>query len=369
MAADAVTPDVFLDRDLFLRGRDETSVLELRGKVWGDDHPHTNRAFLDWLFAGARHDMPAGVLVRADQTPVGFAGLCRKRLWLDGRETILAHGLDYMTRPGLSDLAVGRTAVKVARRWLTLTRELGCAAGLVFPNEHSHRILTSKHVGLVPMFRPALMVRPLRAARLTQRIGGVSRRVTGAALRTAALLTDARAAAQPTLRDGAAPVDRFGAEFDRLWQEIAPSVRIGVVRDSAYLQWRYADHPIYRYERFAARTDGQVRGVVVGTAREVFGMRATLLVDLLAADEAGVGPVLIGALATAARARGDGIMVTLAIPGSPLHALFRRCGFLQVPARLDPKPFRTAGTVLTESARLALDPHNWYFTWGDIDVV
>lgn len=355
--------------DVVYKTQHEPDLLALRSAVWGADHPHTNPRFLQWLFAATPPDDPIGAIVRLHGKVIGSAGLCRKRILVNGRNAQLAHGLDYMIMPDLKGLAVGYASVAVARRWIELARELDCAVGLVFPNENSYRIITSSHVGLRPVFQPALLLRPLPRIVLTQDIRRIPRRLGTAALRVAAIYGASRSA----LTGGEIALqveDRFGPEYDDLWASMSDKVGIGVVRDSAYLNWRYVDHPVYRYERLCSRPQGKLQGLAVGSPRETFGVDSMLLVDLVAKEDSELLiRDLIEGFVRHAEHQGRGMVAALAIPGGKLYSALKRCGFIHVPPRVDPKPFRTASIVFTESANCAWNPSAWYFTWGDIDVV
>jgi hypothetical protein len=355
--------------DVLYKDQHEPELLALRSAVWGADHPHTNPGFLQWLFAATPPHEPIAASVRLHGKVIGSAGLCRKRILVNGRNAQLAHGLDYMIMPDLKGLAVGYASVTVARRWIELARELDCAVGLVFPNENSHRILTSSHVGLKPMFQPALLLRPLPRVALTKDIKRIPRRLGTAALRVAAIYGAARSAFTGS-RSALQVEDRFGPDYDDLWASMTDKVGIGVVRDSAYLNWRYVDHPVYQYERLCSRLGGKLQGLVIGSRRETFGVDSMLLVDLVAreGDELLTCDLIEGFVHRAER-QGREMVAAQAIPGGKLYSALKRCGFIHVPLRVDPKPFRTASVVFTESANCAWSPSAWYFTWGDIDVV
>jgi hypothetical protein len=189
------------------------------------------------------------------------------------------------------------------------------------------------------------------------------------ALRAAAAFAQLRGG-RGSLVGTSAPVAGFGTEFDRLWASIAPSVAVGLVRDAAYLNWRYVANPAYRYHRLALHDAGRLRGLVVGSARRIFGVDAMLLVDLVAeGGEPAIGAALLHALVADARRQDLGMIAALAIPGSILFTVLRRCGFVRVPGRLDPRPFRTAGVVFDPTSGRASNPAAWYFSWGDTDVV
>ncbi|MBF0552370.1 MAG: GNAT family N-acetyltransferase, partial [Deltaproteobacteria bacterium] len=46
------------------------------------------------------------------------------------------------------------------------------------------------------------------------------------------------------------PVTRFDQGADELWSRVAPSLASAVIRDQAYLNWRYADKPGFNYDLF-----------------------------------------------------------------------------------------------------------------------
>lgn len=354
---------------VFIKDRDEGELLSLRSAVWGADHPHTNPSFLRWLFAATPPLEPCGAMVQLNKRTIGFAGICSKRIQLDGRVGRLAHGVDYMIHPDVNGLTSGYTAVMVANRWLQLTRDRHYAVGLVFPNEHSQSVLTSEYVGLKPIFEPVLMVRPLGGIVLKQPLKGAPRQVGMALLRMAAFYGQARACVTGAEAD-LVGITAFGGEYDELWASMAQRIRVGIVRDSAYLNWRYVDHPVYKYERLSMRSGAGLLGYVVGSPRQTFGVDAMLLVDMGAkASDEGVSLRLIKGLVAHAGRQGRDMVAALTIPRSKMHSALKRCGFLQVPSRLGPRLFRTAGVVLTEGAACASDPAAWYFTWGDTDVV
>jgi hypothetical protein len=60
-----------------------------------------------------------------------------------------------------------------------------------------------------------------------------------------------------------AEIASFGAEFDALWRSIEPARGVAVVKDAAYLNWRYVRCPAASYHRVAARRDGELVGYIV----------------------------------------------------------------------------------------------------------
>ncbi|MFH0945617.1 MAG: GNAT family N-acetyltransferase [Planctomycetota bacterium] len=60
-------------------------------------------------------------------------------------------------------------------------------------------------------------------------------------------------------------VEEFGAEAEDLWRRCSNEVGTGIVRDAAYLNWRYARHPDHDHLLLEARdrNHGSLRGIAV----------------------------------------------------------------------------------------------------------
>jgi hypothetical protein len=363
------TAPAFLEDGLFYPARDAEAVLELRRQVWGDDHPHNTAAFYHWLASGDALDAPQGVLLRGKgEEAVGFASLCVKPFFVDGQALKLAHGLDYMVR---SDRRQGRTALRIPPAWQALGRSRGCSFGISFPNDKSHRILNSERVGFSSIFVPRLMIRPLSSARPHGRLAPrIPEWVGKAALSAGAIASTALAAGRPRGGGSVAPVAEFGPEFDRLWREASRQLRVAIIRDSRYLNWRYRSHPIYSYRALSLRRNGELSGFIVTTQRNISGLNACLIVDLLVRDWNGSdASELVNAVIDAAQVERLDAVATLCIPGGALCKVLRRSGFLPIPDRVAPRAFRTSGVVLLPRAATASAAAAWHFTWGDSDVV
>jgi GNAT acetyltransferase-like protein len=151
------------------------------------------------------------------------------------------------------------------------------------------------------------------------------------------------------------------APWDRYWREQLARTLVGTRRDAAYLRWRYAEHPRFRYELRLARrrVDESVLGAVVFRVEQVRERpeRVLRVVEFLASPEAEAP--LAEAVAQAGREQGVafadfycsspraargleglGFKLAMAQPGEPafpcrLQPLegghFRMRGLVQVP--------------------------------------
>jgi GNAT superfamily N-acetyltransferase len=95
----------------------------------------------------------------------------------------------------------------------------------------------------------------------------------------------ARARTWPALRNREAAsglrirqVEGFDRRFDELWEDASSQFDFSMVRDSAYLNWRYADARAGLFTTWAAEADGLVLGFVVQRVSNGRGSIADLLV-------------------------------------------------------------------------------------------
>lgn len=355
--------------DAYRPGLDDDEVLDLRARVWGADHGHTSAAFFGWLFGRNPAGAASGVLLRRGGVLIGFAGLSPRIGFRNGQRIRIAHGLDFMVDPNAARGLAGAYALKVADRWARLAKEQGYAFGVNFPNANSYRLLTSRRLGWQRVLAPRLLLRPLPGLRLRE---GLPRWISptaaafGGTVLAHALALRAKLGTAPGPCAGTPA--RAVADFDWLPAEMPAVKGLSFGRDRSYLTWRYRDHPVYRYTILARSEPGRgVSGLVV-TPRTLFGVESALVVDLVGDGHVeAVVPLITRAVADAA-AEGARIVGGLACAGSPLDWALRRCGFLPVPAAVNPKPFYMVGLPLAaQEAAFADGP--WQFAWGDMDVV
>jgi hypothetical protein len=169
----------------------------------------------------------------------------------------------------------------------------------------------------------------------------------------------------PPLEDGVMSIDRFDDRFDQLAEHL-DLASILTVRDSTYLNWRYADCPIVAYRRFAVQVQGILRGFVVFHRARSEGASRGILDELVCAP--GDTETAERLLSTAIQmlALEGAVNVTCWLP--PCHPLadqLRAGGFRSREARtsLIVVPQEQAGLDV-EHLR---DERSWYYMLGDSD--
>ena len=352
----------------YIPGENVDQVLDLRAEVWGADHPHTDPAFYKWLFQDTPIGPGSGIIVERNDRVVGFAGM-HIRLARHGDTTIrVSHGLDFMVSPSLGGVLSGRVMVKIVHSHRDLAIEKGFDCNLNYPNDNSHKILVSKRFEYEPVFETDLYLRTVGP--VTFKDSGMAKRIGSSVIgRAGALYAKARSA---TLRKSATieQVTQFDARFDDHWERLWPDGRLRFMRDAQTLQWRYGAHPLHDYTILAALKDGEVAGYAVVTTREIMSTDALLICDLaVAGDDKGVNDVLLEGVAETAKRLGTPLIVAQAVRTHPSTRNLTRAGFLRVPHKANPKPFRLIAGQYSDRGAPVLDANAWSFSWGDMDVV
>ncbi|NOT31918.1 MAG: hypothetical protein HOP15_15840, partial [Planctomycetes bacterium] len=74
---------------------------------------------------------------------------------------------------------------------------------------------------------------------------------------------------------------RFGPEADVLYACCATHWNASAIRDAAFLNWRFVDHPRYRYRLLGVQSGATLRGYAVARLGDELGPRQELLLDWL----------------------------------------------------------------------------------------
>jgi hypothetical protein len=303
-----------------------------------------------------------GLAVQASEI-VGHVCFHPVRILVDNRVVIAVQAVDVMLDKRFHGLGGGRL---LARIWKFVedtvrgTTDTAFLFGFTIPRLRAlmGKVMQGREVTPTPFLtrttNPAYL-----AWRLCRRWPALQRRALrlGQALRRGRGTARAAAVSPPLVR-----VTAFGPAFDRLWDELAPSFRIAVVRDRRYLGWRYA-HP--QYVSYALGDADRVRGCVVLRTGLWEGWRVGYIADLWADDPEGTRR-LVAAAVRHFRAEGTDLLRCWMTEGSRAYAVLRRHGF--VPRASDGTLMVRSYTEAAPQAFLEARAH-WYVTLGDSDSV
>jgi hypothetical protein len=167
-------------------------------------------------------------------------------------------------------------------------------------------------------------------------------------------------------------VKQFTQDFDKFWGENRDKYPVMVIRDRAYLSWRFAPVSGRQYHLLIARSQEQMLGYAVLRNCTIRGVKTGLIMDLLVTD----GPFgeLAGAYLMAEtesyfRSRGMSLAAGLVSRSAPEHRVLRRAGYMGLPQALAPRAFRFAFFVHStdETDLISLSAREWFVTLADYE--
>jgi Acetyltransferase (GNAT) domain len=359
-----------MDYRIYNPAEDEASVLDLRAKVWGDDHPHNDSEFLDWMLLATPLGNGTGILMSKDGLTVGFMGISPRLIAYDGKEYLAGHCMDLMVHPQFRSTL---SSLKLVNQCLEALKVLGYDYAYGFPNKNSFKLVTSPKCGYQPVFSPNLSIRPIGngfvSKQLVPWLPEVLGKMAGQSL--TALCTAWAFLGQAKLPPGeCCTIDTFDSRFDEFWHKAQSTSAIGLKQGMAYLNWRFVGHPIYSYRKFAWVHNGEVKGYIVTSNRDLFGVPTALLVDIMTLDNNfNVFNALLNIALAKAREDGCQLVATQSLASSKHFKFLTLLGFIPVPQKFNPKQFNFVLHGLGRDLACLGDGNKWSFNWCDMDIV
>jgi len=160
-------------------------------------------------------------------------------------------------------------------------------------------------------------------------------------------------------------IGRFDERQDAFVADFKLDKYCMVERSSAYMNWRYIDHPLHEYTAYSLVDAGEVVGTVVACVAKVMNRRVMLVLDLL-----GTKPrherALLRRLCSTAAEKGCAIVAHLDNACSAIS--MASCGFLPVWSRLLPKEQVVMGKPGGGRQAQSVFEKEWRMQLGDWDV-
>lgn len=349
------------------RSEDKPAVLDLYQACWDSTKRKANQECWEWLNElnpNIEPDRPVTFVLEDEGQIIGAVTLAPAKLMIKGKIYKCHWSMDLMVHPerrgGLtgyrlvkeviqrsaSYIGTGLPIRKTVPLWLRAgskvgVDEVGAFGPLVLPCDCRyvlrHKTLNPLVTGPLNLaFKPALACYRWFRAIGAPRNGKIRTR----------------------------SIDRFDERITRFFERVGPEYPIIVVRDEAYLNWRYTTNPSRSYVKLIAEDEeGDIRGYIVFRANVIdTGIREGLLVDYLVrrGDEAVMRLLLKEAVRYFRQKRCD-VIKTLELHMPDIRSYFLRMGFLVHPV----KPYYLIfyNEICPDLPKsFFADQRNWYIT-------
>ena len=306
------------------RAGDESCLVELFAAVFGR---HIDEQHWRWKLHAPDSPVPNVLLATSGDRPVfQYAGILTA-FELDGARRNGMVSVDTMTAPDFRRRGLlTRVATEAYSRW----RDAGIEFVFGLPNEQWGSRAAA--LGWLPLFPLRRMVRPLRPEALLAHRFALP---WLSSMKLASSLWNGIFARLPPRDPSLAiqAVARAGPEFDRLWASCRGNAKFGVVRDRAWVQWRFLDCPSRRYRVRLATRAGEPAGYCAYAVYDSGSGRRAVIAELAAPDgDAATRRTLLADVLRELLAEDVGHVTSLAVPGAPIYRDLRAAGFFGGPA-------------------------------------
>jgi len=319
------------------RPGDEERILATFNLVFGENDPaFVPRTRAEWDWAFARN--PAGQRIWVAECEGVIAAQCAAlpyRVFIDGREASFTQGVDSMVHPEHRK-GLRRPGLYVETAYPFFRQFGGFGADVLhygWPVEPAWRIGRT-FLGYEIVRTQIVHVRDVEPGHASPR--------------------------------EVVPLERFGDDARALYQRCRTGWGASVIRDAAYLNWRFLERPGVRYQVLGVRAaDGSLRGCAVYRRAERPFPASGLVMDwLVPDDEPEVGEALREAVL--ARAHADGARAVLAVfpEWTPWNERFQEWGF-----RLHTTQYLLIGIVQDPRYDTWWLRENWWYQLAELDVV
>lgn len=314
------------------------------------DNPKGRREVLDWQYWDNPFGEPVVWVWQDGDRVVGHYTVVPYPARVGGRPARLGIGIDAAVDPAHQ----GRQLFgPLARSMYDDALASGVAAVVCYPNDNSVRGIARQGWTELGQLRTHLL--PLRADWYARRTGAPA-----ALLRPLVRLAGRRARDRRDHDCREVTGEDLLAGADGLWQQSADATVNGVVRDAAWLRWRYLERPGRSpYRCWTAHRSGELRALAVTTEREQQGAPFTYLMELLAVDPESASALVAR---VAAGSPGCAGIVVATLPGTALSRTATAAGLRVVPRRFEDKPLHFGVVDPAPEQRTG-----WSLGWGDLD--
>ena len=158
-------------------------------------------------------------------------------------------------------------------------------------------------------------------------------------------------------------VERFGDEVDLLWNEIRKDFKILTKRDSAYLNWKFADNPMSTFDMFEFYENERIKGFLILKITNKEGFKWGQIIEFFSSpNDLGVINSMSAFTVNHFQSNNCDLATVIGLLQNHRESL-KQHGFMKF--KYDPNFI----VKVDDKSRkdYFLDPDNWFISFGDSD--
>lgn len=315
-------------------------------------------------------EMPAFLLAEQDERIVGVHGLTPMRVKVGDRLYCAACSCDFAIDPSARS-----TGMKIKLK--ALSKEMSPLPISTSANEPANKI-TLALGGKELLGGRRKLLKPLKASGFVQKIvaskagafGQVLARISGILIGKPldwilAIMRRFRSFSR-VANAGIQNINQFDQRFDQLWRRISQNYSILIVRDSSYLNWRYANYPFSGVQSFGLFRENELLGfAVIHNTIDEDGLCFVAILELFVppGEKTAFEHLLEEIIQQATQAKAHYIQAWTLVP--EWEKLFTHHGFKVRNSFFSPTTYKNNTDLPNE---LFDEDNNWYMSLGDGDI-
>lgn len=167
-------------------------------------------------------------------------------------------------------------------------------------------------------------------------------------------------------------IDNFNDEqFESLWKEFSSSIKITLVRNSSYLNWRLKEAPHKNYRNLAFYDNETLKGFIsyyTHTKKNILNRRIGRIMELIyVPSEVYVGETLLKFAANDLASQGCEAILSFCMPHSPNYLAYKKLGYIYPPKFIRPKNYFGVKNLHIANEYDIENISNWYISYCDVD--
>jgi hypothetical protein len=158
------------------------------------------------------------------------------------------------------------------------------------------------------------------------------------------------------------PIQRFDNDVDELWDKEKDAFEVSVIRDAAFLNWRYLQRPDQKYSAFGAYEHNVLVGYVILKLYRDDKILKGHIIDIFSlSDREDAAEFLVHESENYFNVHKTNIESSWVSGSALYHDILRSRGFKPV----RPRPLICRINLNKDKYARLLDGRNWYFAMGD----
>jgi len=164
----------------------------------------------------------------------------------------------------------------------------------------------------------------------------------------------------------------FPVEVNELWKQFSEKIKVAVVRDKAYLDWRYIQKPNEDYKIVHCYDKDEVYlGFVIYSVKEKHNGKIGYIMELIYnLDNPEVGKTLLKFAINKIKQNNADCILAWCFRHSPNYNIYKNMFFINMPEKLRPIELHFGVRSLKDNIKgITNNRENWFISYSDSDTV